>query len=809
MHCQGGLVLQIIFWSSVCHNIDVLNAMSADKLAIKTNSVLNSECPRKPELAAKRTCLKKCRSDTDCRGRNKRCLCDDVCGKSCVKPTKRCKPLEKLEHGYVEIVPYNKFSAKAKYLCDEGFVIYGQPSRICQGDGKWSGKPPSCESDGRCTEPPAVANAIHDGQKHLKVFPVGSQLSYMCKNGFYSDGFARAMCMEEGRWVGPRMTCSPRSCGHPGEVTNGRRDGNIFMFPRRVRYHCNGGYTIIGSPERICQSNGQWTGITPRCEAVKCPKLTHPDNGSMFGSGFFYRTVITFKCNLGYTLIGSYMRKCQSTGRWTGEDVKCKRVDCGLPDPLWNGYLEGHQTTYQSVIIFKCLGRTTFEGRSISTKCEVPEGEISSGGYWTNPTPKCWGQCEVPDMANGTVLGRHALWVNHNTTVSFKCKNTTHIPSRHGPATCYNGTWIGLLKCLPAPCRDRPPSITNGIPRYYSTRHGARAKYKCDTGYELKENKYMQCSYGKWKPMGRMPYCEPLYCPWVGGIPHCKVLLVGVIGKYEYRSYARKVGHNEQIEFQCDRGYKLIGPGAATCVDGQWSPEELPVCFKETHRDDPLPMYRGKRSIAGPTAAILPKFFRPEVKVGKVQGKYFIEDNLTLHVFPGSNITLDCLYLRKFGTPKWKKGAVMADIGYIMPPSKHHIQSHDTLFYEVSDTQRIIAGPNGKATPLEISLPGEWQESGTQYRLYLTSVQKEDEGRYKCYNPYIHSTANFLDVVVKEIHCKEPLVSPNVIKHGTDYSVGAIVTYSCHGWGASRTPMQVKCLSTGKWSAHPPSCMSL
>ncbi|CAH1787584.1 unnamed protein product, partial [Owenia fusiformis] len=525
-------------------------AISADKLAIKTNSVLNSECPRKPELAAKRTCLKKCRSDNDCRGRNKRCLCDDVCGKSCVRPTRRCEPLETFENGHIEVVPNNRFSGKAKYHCDEGFKLNGQPIRICQGDKKWSGKPPRCEIDDkivpdRCGEPPVVTNAIHDGKKYSNVFPIGAQVAYMCNNGYYSDGFARAMCTDEGEWAGPKMTCAPRSCGRPGEVTNGRRVGNIFMFPRGVRYYCNSGYRLIGTPKRTCRSNGEWTGATPRCEAVRCPKLTAPDNGSMFGSGFFYRTVITFKCNIGYTLKGLFARKCQASGRWTGEDVKCERVDCGSLPPLWNGHLEGRQTTYKSVIKFICFGRSTFEGISTITKCEIRKGE-NAGGYWTHPNPTCWGQCKVPIMINGTVLGEHAPgdWVPHNTTIQLQCKKKTHVLSGYGTSTraCYNGTWPGLPKCVPASCQDRPTSIPNGIPRYYSVRHGARAKYRCDAGYELKENKYVQCLYGEWKPMGsRMPYCKPLYCPWRGFLQNGKVFLVGVIGKYAYRPYVRRV----------------------------------------------------------------------------------------------------------------------------------------------------------------------------------------------------------------------------------------------------------------------------
>ena len=45
-------------------------------------------CPRSREEAAARgrSCLRKCRTDADCISNRKRCLCDGLCGWSCVRP---------------------------------------------------------------------------------------------------------------------------------------------------------------------------------------------------------------------------------------------------------------------------------------------------------------------------------------------------------------------------------------------------------------------------------------------------------------------------------------------------------------------------------------------------------------------------------------------------------------------------------------------------------------------------------------------------------------------------------------------------
>lgn len=51
----------------------------------------STECPRDEEQATLlgQKCLRKCSSDEDCKSKKKKCLCDGVCGMSCIKPGKR------------------------------------------------------------------------------------------------------------------------------------------------------------------------------------------------------------------------------------------------------------------------------------------------------------------------------------------------------------------------------------------------------------------------------------------------------------------------------------------------------------------------------------------------------------------------------------------------------------------------------------------------------------------------------------------------------------------------------------------------
>ena len=43
-----------------------------------------------------------------------------------------------------------------------------------------------------------------------------------------------------------------------------------------------------------------------------------------------------------------------------------------------------------------------------------------------------------------------------------------------------------------------------------------------------------------------------VFCPYPGELKKGKILLVREIGKFEYQPYIKQVGHNEEIEYNCD-----------------------------------------------------------------------------------------------------------------------------------------------------------------------------------------------------------------------------------------------------------------
>ncbi|XP_050294789.1 uncharacterized protein LOC126734965 isoform X2 [Anthonomus grandis grandis] len=548
-------------------------------------------CPRDEEQATLlgQKCLRKCSSDEDCKSKKKKCLCDGACGMSCIKPDRECPEPKGIEFGTVTKTGL-LFGARASYSCEHGYHVVGLQSRTCQADGQWAGQAPACKQNIYCLSPPTIDHARHNALPEQATFDLDSTLQYYCHTGYVTNGFPRAKCLAidgQASWYGPDISCEPRSCGAPTDISHGWHAGECYTFGCRITYHCAEGYELVGKGEKYCQSDGTWTPKElPTCvlvTAVQCTPPENPRHGKAIYTSCSYNSVVRYECKYGYTLVGESTRRCGADRKWSGTQPVCKEINCGHPGRLWNGWLENIEggTGLGASIIFRCHEGMLLEGNS-STVCQID-------GKWRYALPKCLAPCVVPHVSKGRVilLSRNdtaptSTVVTHGETLSVDCDPKYEFISTLINVSCNNGTWTQMPKCEPAKCQYLPKAPRHGMVSAPEMKHGMKAKYRCKDGYELRGNEFVVCSFGNWT--GTPPRCEEVFCPYPGLVKNGKILLVGNMGLYDYRSYVKKVANNKQIMYDCEKGYVLSeGPPGATCVGGRWSPKELPKCVPGEH----------------------------------------------------------------------------------------------------------------------------------------------------------------------------------------------------------------------------------
>ncbi|KAG8189218.1 hypothetical protein JTE90_013750 [Oedothorax gibbosus] len=538
-------------------------------------------CLRNREEAAARgrQCLRKCASDADCISTRKRCLCDGLCGWSCIRPDLHCNELGPMENGQFKVTG-DHFGARVMYTCTDGYYMSGTKERVCQGDGTWSGHGPECRQKAMCGIPPQVPHARHNASEKVLEFDVDDVVHYACFQGYDAHGYPRANCRffnGTTQWYGLDLRCIPRSCEHPGEVENARREGDIFTFTSRVTYHCEPGYELVGRANRYCESKGEWSGVLPSCRPVQCPLPREVVNGHVEYTTSTYKSVATYTCLYGYKLVGPKKRTCEAEKQWEGEEPLCEEIKCGSPGILHNGYVKGTSTRFGTVIYFSCLENMTFVGESATTTC-------NEDGNWSHQVPKCMAPCSIPSVEHGRVTNYAPdVKVAHGEHIAVACIARYELRYNNTPATCNNGSWTHTPTCIPARCKTLPRRPRHGMVIAPKTDHGMKALFRCKDGFKLDGPNVTECSFGIWT--GETPVCNETYCPFPGGLDNGRILLVGHMGMYDYRPYVRKITNNRQIMYECERHYTLDpqGPPGATCVDGRWSPIEKPRCVRGSH----------------------------------------------------------------------------------------------------------------------------------------------------------------------------------------------------------------------------------
>ncbi|KAJ6653464.1 hypothetical protein lerEdw1_009218 [Lerista edwardsae] len=161
------------------------------------------------------------------------------------------------------------------YSCPAGSFPFPSRSRTCQPDGKWT---PMRSRTGvrvghaqcrdiRCPPQQAFENGSFGPRR--SGHPVGSILTFECSDGYQLHGSAQRHCQPNGRWNGTSPVCDdgvgycPTLAIPPGAIASGGRNN----LGDRVTFRCQSGLDLVGSSQRVCTVEGEWSGAEPSCRA--------------------------------------------------------------------------------------------------------------------------------------------------------------------------------------------------------------------------------------------------------------------------------------------------------------------------------------------------------------------------------------------------------------------------------------------------------------------------------------------------------------------------------------------------------------
>ncbi|KAL4219491.1 hypothetical protein ACF0H5_022068 [Mactra antiquata] len=90
-----------------------------------------------------------------------------------------------------------------------------------------------------------------------------------------------------------------------------------------VEKTCEEGYE---SPSDAARCNANYYWYDENCYPVKCDDYTEPSNGTAIVNGTRYGSVLSYKCNQGFRLLGDEQITCLSNGSWSSYDINCTKV---------------------------------------------------------------------------------------------------------------------------------------------------------------------------------------------------------------------------------------------------------------------------------------------------------------------------------------------------------------------------------------------------------------------------------------------------------------------------------------------------
>ena len=553
-----------------------------------------------------------------------------------------------------------------------------------------------------------------------------------CNSGYTLTGTTDRQCQSNGQWNASNPTCDPVAidCGNLGVPDNGQAHCDIYNYTSIVTFSCNKGYNLSNDSEIECLSNGQWSASNPTCDPVDCGDPGVPDNGQAHGDIYNYTSIVAFSCNKGYNLSNDSEIECLSNGQWSASNPTCDPVDCGDPGVPDNGQAHGDIYNYASIVTFSCN-----KGYNLSNDSEI---ECLSNGQWSASNPTCdpvdCGDPGVPD--NGQA---HGDIYNYASIVTFSCNKGYNLSNDSEIECLSNGQWSASNPtCDPVDCGD-PGVPDNGQAHGDIYNYTSIVAFSCNKGYNLSNDSEIEClSNGQWSASS--PTCDPVDCGNPGvpdnGQAHGDI--------YNYTSI---------VAFSCNKGYNLSNDSEIECLsNGQWSASS-PTC-------DPVDC-----------------------------GNPGVPDNGQAHgdIYNYTSIV-----------------AFSCNKGYNL--------SNDSEIECLSNGQWSASNPT--CDPVDCGNPGvpdNGQAHGGIYNyasIVTFSCNKgynlSNDSEIECLSNGQWSASN---PTCDPVDCGDPGVPDNGQAHGDIYNYTSIVAFSCNKGYNLSNDSEIECLSNGQWNASIPICI--
>lgn len=342
------------------------------------------------------------------------------------------------------------FKESVEYTCDEGFSL----------DAKASGKK-SFEIDcktGRvftarmdclavsCGPPYSIDNGYLVDESLREMFYSKKEsertAEYECFEGYSTDGTIdgdigfSVTCEPNGRKSEPKE-CKPVECGVPEKIEHGKVGDEKKVYPEKVQYTCDEGYSTDGTTnvkkrsfEVSCTSEGVFSeGM--ECVPVECGEAPDVKYATNDGTEMtVYPQVVKYKTEEGYTLDckadgpTEFETKCQADGTFskTSDVLPVCPVNCGIPPKEDHATRPKDEKSFKEEVTYTCdLGYSTdgaaapdgAENRAFTAEC------LATGKYSERKTCEAV-ECPkvpTPDHAERQGSGK----VVFPKSAKFKC----------------------------------------------------------------------------------------------------------------------------------------------------------------------------------------------------------------------------------------------------------------------------------------------------------------------------------------------------------------------------------------------------